>query len=124
MTKNNVRIASVVMPVIIATLLLFGVGPALRASRVAPMDALKAQPDVSGNPRKYAITGVNFEVFPEPASATTYQLTYFQTLPALSNSNTTNWLLSKHPDLTPYEVKTVLRAVATNAVPKRAGHGG
>ncbi len=32
-------------------------------------------------------------------------------------------LLSKHPGLTPYEVKTVLRAVATNAVPQRAGHG-
>jgi subtilisin len=29
-------------------------------------------------------------------------------------------LLSKHPDLTPYEVKTVLRAVASNAVAKGA----
>ena len=30
-------------------------------------------------------------------------------------------LLSKHPHLTPYEVKTVLRAVASNAVAKGAG---
>lgn len=29
-------------------------------------------------------------------------------------------LLSKHPQLTPYEVKTVLRAVASNAVPPRS----
>ena len=29
-------------------------------------------------------------------------------------------LLSKHPHLTPYEVKTVLRAVASNAVTPRA----
>ncbi|MGB6454006.1 MAG: S8 family serine peptidase [Streptosporangiaceae bacterium] len=32
-------------------------------------------------------------------------------------------LLSKHPHLTPYEVKTVLRAVATNAVQKGAADG-
>jgi hypothetical protein len=30
-------------------------------------------------------------------------------------------LLSKHPRLTPYEVKTVLRAVASNAVTGGAG---
>jgi hypothetical protein len=29
-------------------------------------------------------------------------------------------LLSKHPHLTPYEVKTVLRAVASNAAPPEA----
>ncbi len=33
-------------------------------------------------------------------------------------------LLSKHPQLTPYEVKTVLRAVASNAVAGEARHGG
>jgi len=34
-------------------------------------------------------------------------------------------MLSKHPQLTPYEVKTVLRAVASNAGSKDGGcHGG
>jgi subtilisin len=33
-------------------------------------------------------------------------------------------ILSKHPHLAPYEVKTVLRAVASNAVSSRAGHAG
>lgn len=32
-------------------------------------------------------------------------------------------LLSKHPHLTPYEVKTVLRAVASNAMPRAARDG-
>jgi hypothetical protein len=31
-------------------------------------------------------------------------------------------LLSKHPHLPPYEVNTVLRAVASNAVAKGASH--
>ncbi len=66
---------------------------------VDEMDALKARPDVAGAPRRYAITGANFEVYPEPASATPYQLAYFQTLPALGDSNPTNWLLGKHPDV-------------------------
>ena len=65
---------------------------------VDEMDELKARPDVSGDPRRYAITGANFEVYPEPATATPYQLTYFQTVPALSAAAPTNWLLSKHPD--------------------------
>jgi subtilisin family serine protease len=33
-------------------------------------------------------------------------------------------MLSKHPHLTPYEVKTVLRAVASNAVAQEASHDG
>ncbi|HEY3812856.1 MAG TPA: hypothetical protein VGL66_06490 [Caulobacteraceae bacterium] len=66
---------------------------------VDEMDALKAGPDVSGAPRVYAITGANLEVYPEPATAAAYQLTYFQNLPALSDANPSNWLLVKHPDV-------------------------
>lgn len=65
---------------------------------VDEMDALKAQPDVSGDPRVYAITGANLEVYPEPATATAYRLTYYQNLPSLSDAAPSNWLLAKHPD--------------------------
>ena len=34
-----------------------------------------------------------------PLSSNDIELTYFRTIPALSGSNTTNWLLTKHPNL-------------------------
>lgn len=67
---------------------------------VDEMDELKAVSpgDIAGTPCKYAITGLNIEVFQEPSDDTPYQLTYYQNLPALSADNATNWLLTKHPD--------------------------
>jgi hypothetical protein len=66
---------------------------------VDAMDALKARPDVAGEPGFYAVRGADLEVYPEPASATGYQLTYYQTLPALAEAaGGTNWLLAAHPD--------------------------
>ncbi len=61
------------------------------------MDELKARPDVAGAPRYYAIRGTSLEVYPEPDSATSYQLTYYARLPALASAGS-NWLLSAHPD--------------------------
>lgn len=65
---------------------------------VDEMDEMKARADVSGEPRYYAVTGLNAEVYPEPATATPYRLVYFATLPPLSGTNATNWLLTAHPD--------------------------
>ncbi len=52
-----------------------------------------------GVPLYYAVVGTNLLVCPVPAANTTYKLSYFQEIPALSNSNTTNWLLAHHPDI-------------------------
>lgn len=56
-----------------------------------------AQPE-TGKPRYWARVGDQFQYFPAPDQAYTATLTYTRSLPALSDTNTTNWLLTKHPD--------------------------
>jgi hypothetical protein len=48
-------------------------------------------------PRIFTIEGATMKV--RPLDATTLELDYFQKIPALSDSTTTNWLLAAHPDL-------------------------
>lgn len=49
-----------------------------------------------GDPRYFMIENGNLTVAPSDNTALTFD--YFQKIPALSNSNTTNWLLTAHPD--------------------------
>lgn len=53
----------------------------------------------SGRPFHYTIEGgqLRFEVTPDQAY--TMELVYYVRVPALSNSATTNWLLTAHPDV-------------------------
>lgn len=52
-----------------------------------------------GQPQAYAISGASLLIAPAPDAAYTIRLVYKQAIPALSDNNPTNWLLSKHPDL-------------------------
>ncbi len=64
-------------------------GNALRAStHTAP-----------GLPRYFTIVGGQLEAIPSPDSEYTGELTYYAKIPALTDSNTSNWLLSYAPDL-------------------------
>lgn len=47
--------------------------------------------------RGYVITGNNIEIRPAPATDYQVELYYYERLPALSNSNPTNWLLTYFP---------------------------
>ena len=53
----------------------------------------------TGIPSEYTIIGDNIKVGQIPDSAYTLELTYKQRIPALSDSQTTNWLLTYHPDI-------------------------
>lgn len=55
--------------------------------------------DTSGIPRYYAHVGESIEVYPTPDAERTMQLTYYEEIPALSDSNTYNWLLQDAPDV-------------------------
>lgn len=55
--------------------------------------------NVSGAPLLYSILGTQIQVAPAPSAATTCELVHFRTIPALSASNTTNWMLTYHPDV-------------------------
>ena len=63
-------------------------------------DELKANRYVSiGQPAYYTITGTPLEFIPAPDSTYSAELTYYAKIPALSDSNTSNWLLAYAPDL-------------------------
>ena len=65
--------------------------PLLRASHRA---------GATGQPCNYAVTGGDTLVLaPTPDDTYTIVLDYYRTIPALSDSNPTNWLLTSHPDL-------------------------
>lgn len=63
---------------------------------------------LTGAAKYYAIIGPTFEIIPALTSDTDFQLLYYQQIPALSATNTTNWLLVKSPDL--YLYSTCLEA--------------
>lgn len=52
----------------------------------------------TGRPAVFSVIGNQLQLAPIPDSAYTLELTYQQRIPALSNSNTTNWLLSSWPN--------------------------
>ncbi len=53
----------------------------------------------TGQPRAYAINDQQFVFGPAPDAGYTAEIIYYGKIPALSDSNTTNWLLSRRPDL-------------------------
>src|SRR5512139_474459 len=55
--------------------------------------------NASAQPVYYTIFGTNIEMAPTPVLAHTVGVSYRRTIPALTVSNTTNWLLTLAPDL-------------------------
>lgn len=54
--------------------------------------------NTSGRPRYYAVVGGQLEVCPSPDASYTGELYYYDKFDELSDSNTTNWLLTNYPD--------------------------
>ena len=55
--------------------------------------------DAAGTPLYYCHSENQFELFPSPDQAFTVEVLYLQKIPALSDTNTSNWLLSYAPDI-------------------------
>jgi hypothetical protein len=53
----------------------------------------------AGKPLNFAIIGDHFKFGPSPDTTYSGSLLYYAKIPALSVSNTTNWLLTNYPDL-------------------------
>lgn len=55
----------------------------------------------SGVPFVYSILDGQIKLFPAPSTANelNIEIIYIQKIPALSTTNTTNWLLNSHPDI-------------------------
>ena len=68
------------------------------ASRADMMDMRFRSADTGGRPYFYAMSGGQFELYPSPDEAYPGELLYLAAIPALSDSNTSNWLLTVAPD--------------------------
>lgn len=68
---------------------------------VTPEEAIiqKTKFSASGVPIFFSTVGTQFQHVPAPDSAYTGELLYYSKLPALSDTNTTNWLLTANPDM-------------------------
>ena len=69
------------------------------ASLASIADKRASTEDIAGKPRFYAHVRGEFELYPTPDEDTDFELLYYQKIPALSESNTTNWLLDYAPDI-------------------------
>lgn len=63
------------------------------------IDSKKYVYRASGKPIYFALVGNQIEVLPAPDTSYTAELTYVATLAKLSDSNTSNWILERHPDV-------------------------
>ncbi len=52
----------------------------------------------SGTPRYYRVADQSIELYPSPATDVTFILEYVAKIPALGDSNATNWVLDAAPD--------------------------
>lgn len=62
-------------------------------------DDLKSSISTSGTPAYFALTGSNIELIPTPDASQTLEIVYYATIAALSDTNTSNWLLTSYPDI-------------------------
>lgn len=54
--------------------------------------------NTAGQPQYFTIFGDELELAPTPGSATTIEMVYRKNIPALTDTNTANWLLTFAPD--------------------------
>jgi hypothetical protein len=58
----------------------------------------KQRDRVKGAPRWYAVVGGSFQLYPIADQAYTAELTYIARAPALSDTSSSNWILTSYPD--------------------------
>ena len=62
------------------------------------LDRKRVNLNTSGSPSFYAITAGEIEVYPVPDGTYDVELYYYSRIPALSDSNTSNWMLEYYAD--------------------------
>lgn len=66
----------------------------------------------TGVPKNYAIEANQFHFGPAPDASYTARLLYYLTVPALTSTATTNWVMTNHPDAYLYGVTAEMSALA------------
>lgn len=75
-----------------------GKRPLKLVSHAKMMEMRGAANDETGEACYYAHTAGEFELYPTPSGGTSVELLYYTKIPALSDTETSNWLLSEAPD--------------------------
>lgn len=74
--------------------------PRVELKVLTPQEANSSEYSSStGEPAGYVLLANQIQIVPAPDGTYTVEIDYYRTIPALSGSNTTNWLLSAYPDL-------------------------
>ncbi len=68
------------------------------APHAAMLDSRTEAAGVAGVPKYYLLSGGEMELFPTPDGDYTVEMIYVGKIPALSDANTTNWVLENYPD--------------------------
>lgn len=63
------------------------------------MEKREAGDNVAGKPRYYALSAAQIEFYPTPDGNYSGSLIYLAEIPALSDGNTSNWVLADAPDI-------------------------
>jgi hypothetical protein len=89
--------------------------PRQELAYVEPSWLQAAYPDLpADSPRVFTIEGGNIKTMPLEPGNVALELVYFQQIPALA-ANSTNWLMSQHPDLYLFGALTEAQAYTVNA---------
>lgn len=79
--------------------------PSLKFLSGTQIDEMRyGRDNVTGQPTSYSVVGDELELFPTPNEDYVIEMVYRANIPALTSTNTTNWLLTKAPDLYLYGV--------------------
>ena len=74
-------------------------GTRLELIAAAEMQDWREASNTSGKPRYFRVTADQFEFYPKPDSSYTMSMQYYARTPALSDTATSNWILTYAPDL-------------------------
>jgi hypothetical protein len=73
--------------------------PRVQLTYVTPQQADEIDPyATTGTPYYFTMIGNQIRLVPSPSSGTDIRIAYWQKITALSDANTSNWLLAAHPD--------------------------
>jgi len=74
--------------------------PVIALQYITPQEAdrIRAR-ELQGKPQYFSVVANRLELIPVPQESYTVEMVYFQKVPALSDSMTSNWLLERHYDL-------------------------
>jgi len=76
-----------------------GTYPLNLASRDTIADKRSGNNDTTGRPKYYSHADSSLELYPTPDTDYVIELLYYQKVPALNDTDTTNWLMTEAPDV-------------------------